>query len=112
MVLGLLFSAGGKVMNYVVFAYSVILVVSIYFGYKNKFEVSVTSWFISLLLCLSSVVNLFYFNNFLKLLISILLLLISVSFFYDRQKSGNQINYSHHCIRLILHVLIIYYLFV
>ena len=39
------------------------------------------------------------------------LLLISVSFFSDRKKSGKKINYTHHCIRLLIHLLMIGCLF-
>lgn len=99
-------------MKYIVFAYSIILVFSAYFGYKKELGVSVISLFISLFLCFSTSFSLFYFNNFLKILISVLLILISISYFYDRKKSGNKINYSHHCIRFIFHGLIIYCLFI
>lgn len=103
-------------MNYIICAYSIILMFSAYFGYKKKLGVSVVSILINLCLCTSTIVtktlfNLFYSINYLKLLISIFLILLSVSLLYDRKISGNKINYSHHCIRFIIHVLIICYLF-
>lgn len=98
-------------MNYIVCAYSTILMFSAYFGYRKKLGVSIMSILINLCLCTSTLFNLFYSNNHLKLFISILLILLSVSLFYDRKKSGNKINYNHHCIRFILHALIICCLF-
>lgn len=98
-------------MNYIICAYSIILMFSAYFGYKKKLGVSVVSILINLCLCASTLFNLFYSINYLKLLISIFLILLSVSLLYDRKISGNKINYSHHCIRFIIHVLIICYLF-
>lgn len=98
-------------MNYIICAYSIILMFSAYFGYKKKLGVSVVSILINLCLCTSILFNLFYSINYLKLLISIFLILLSVSLLYDRKISGNKINYSHHCIRFIIHVLIICYLF-
>lgn len=98
-------------MNYIICAYSIILMFLAYFGYKKKLGVSVVSILINLCLCTSTLFNLFYSINYLKLLISIFLILLSVSLLYDRKISGNKINYSHHCIRFIIHVLIICYLF-
>ena len=90
-------------MNYIAFVYSILLVFSTYFAYKKKMGVSKISLIVSLFL--------FFFNFLLKALISILLILISVSFFYDRKMSKKQIHYSHHCVRLIFHLLIIYFLY-
>ncbi|HGS1240791.1 TPA: hypothetical protein ACL8A2_001796, partial [Streptococcus pneumoniae] len=83
-------------MNYIICAYSIILMFSAYFGYKKKLGVSVVSILINLCLCTSTLFNLFYSINYLKLLISIFLILLSVSLLYDRKISGNKINYSHH----------------
>ena len=98
-------------MNYIAFVYSILLLFSTYFAYKKKMSSSKISLIISLFLFFLTLLNLFFFNFLLKALISILLILISVSFFYDRKMSKKQIHYSHHCVRLIFHLLIIYFLY-
>ena len=98
-------------MNYIAFVYSILLLFSTYFAYKKKMGGSKISLIISLFLFFLTLLNLFFFNFLLKALISILLILISVSFFYDRKMSKKQIHYPHHCIRLIFHVFIIYFLY-
>lgn len=98
-------------MNYIVFVYSIFLLFSTYYGYKKGMGISRISLVISSLLFLSTFLHLIFLNTFLKTLISILLLLISVSYFLDRKKSKKQIHYPHHCIRLIFHVFIIYFLY-
>ena len=98
-------------MNYIAFVYSILLLFSTYFAYKKKMSSSKISLIISLFLFFLTLLNLFFFNFLLKPLISILLILISVSFFHDRKMSKKQIHYPHHCIRLIFHVFIIYFLY-
>lgn len=98
-------------MNYVIFTYSIILLLSTYFGHKKKLGVSTVSVVLVFILCFSAFFGLSYSNIVLKLLISMILLLISVSFFSDRKKSGKKINYTHHCIRLLIHLLMIGCLF-
>ena len=88
-------------MNYIVFVYSIFLLFSTYFAYKKKMGSSKISLIISSFLFFLTLLNLFFFNFLLKTLISILLILTSVSFFYDRKMSKKQIHYSHHCVRLI-----------
>lgn len=99
-------------MKYLVVFYSVILMVSTFIGYKKKLGTSLLSFFIGLLLWVTSFINLFFSNSFLRVWIAIFLIIISVSFFIDRTKSGKIINYSHHFIRLIIHLIMIYYLLV
>ena len=98
-------------MVYIAFTYSFLLLLSTYYGYKKGMGISRISLVISSLLFLSTFLHLIFLNTFLKTLISILLLLISVSYFLDRKKSKKQIHYPHHCIRLIFHVFIIYFLY-
>ena len=98
-------------MNYIAFVYSILLLFSTYFAYKKKIGSSKISLIVSLFLFFLTLLNLFFFNFLLKALISILLILISVSYFLDRKKSKKQIHYPHHCIRLIFHVFIIYFLY-
>ena len=98
-------------MVYIAFTYSILLLLSTYYGYKKGMGISRISLAISSLLFLSTFLHLIFLNTFLKTLISILLLLISVSYFLDRKKSKKQIHYPHHCIRLIFHVFIIYFLY-
>ena len=98
-------------MNYIAFAYSILLLFSTYFAYKKKIGSSKISLIISLFLFFLTHLNLFFFNLLVKDLIYIILILISVSFFYDRKMSKKQIHYSHHCVRLIFHLLIIYFLY-
>lgn len=98
-------------MNYVVFAYSIILLLSTYFGHRKKLGVSTISLVLVFILCFSGLFGLFYLNIFLKISISIILLLISINFFSDRKKSGKKINYTHHFVRLLIHLLMIWCLF-
>lgn len=98
-------------MVYIAFTYSILLLLSTYYGYKKGMGISRISLVISSLLFLSTFLHLIFLNTFFKTLISILLLLISVSFFHDRKMSKKQIHYTHHCIRLIFHVFIIYFLY-
>lgn len=98
-------------MNYITFSYSIILLFSTYYSYKKKLGISKNSLIISSLLFFSTFLNLFYLNIFLKTFISILLIMISLSYFYDRQVSKKEIHYTHHFVRLIVHVLIIYFLY-
>ena len=98
-------------MVYIAFTYSILLLLSTYYGYKKGMGISRISLVISSLLFLSTFLHLIFLNTFLKTLISILLLLVSVSYFLDRKKSKKQIHYPHHCIRLIFHVFIIYFLY-
>ena len=98
-------------MNYIAFIYSILLLFSTYFAYKKKIGSSKISLIVSLFLFFLTLLNLFFFNFLLKTSISILLILISVSFFHDRKMSKKQIHYTHHCVRLIFHLLIIYFLY-
>lgn len=97
-------------MNYIVVAYSIVLIISIYFGYKKNLGVSILSIFISSSLCIVTLLNLFHVNNYFNILISFFLIILSVSLFYDRKRSGKKINYHHHLIRFTIHALLIYYL--
>ncbi|SQF72198.1 Uncharacterised protein [Streptococcus sanguinis] len=97
-------------MNYIAFVYSILLLFSTYFAYKKKIGSSKISLIVSLFLFFPNPSEFIFFNFLLKTLISILLILISVSFFYDRKMSKKQIHYTHHCVRLIFHLLIIYFL--
>ena len=85
--------------------------IRIIIGHKKKLGVSTVSVVLVFILCFSALFGLSYSNIVLKLLISMILLLISVSFFSDRKKSGKKINYTHHCIRLLIHLLMIGCLF-
>lgn len=98
-------------MNYVIFTYSIILLLSTYFGRKKKLGVSTVSVVLVFILCFSALFGLSYSNIFLKLSISIILLLVSVSFFSDRKKSEKKIHYTHHCVRFLIHLLMIRCLF-
>ncbi|TWS95356.1 hypothetical protein FRX52_00710 [Streptococcus sp. sy018] len=97
-------------MNYIIVVYSIFLIILSCFGYRNNLGVSIMSILISLFLFVSALFNVFYTNNYLKLLTAVLLILLSVGLFYDRKRSGKKINYHHHLIRLTFHALLIYYL--
>lgn len=58
-------------MNYIAFAYSILLLFSTYFAYKKKIGSSKISLIISLFLFFLTLLNLFFFNFLLKALISI-----------------------------------------
>ena len=98
-------------MHYLILIYSVFLLFLTCFAYKRNLGSSVLSVSIVFLLSLSTILSIFYLTIIVKILISLLLLFISATFFYDRMKSGKKINYSHHCLRLMLHLLMIYCLF-
>lgn len=98
-------------MNYITFSYSIILLFSTYYSYKKKLGSSKNSSIISSLLFFSTFLNLFYLNIFLKTFISILLIMISLGYFYDRRVSKKELHYTHHFARLIVHVFIIYFLY-
>ena len=55
-------------MNYVIFTYSIILLLSTYFGHKKKLGVSTVSVVLVFILCFSALFGLSYSNIFLKLL--------------------------------------------
>lgn len=48
--------------------------------------------------------------NYIAFVYSILLL-FSTYFAYKKKMSKKQIHYTHHCVRLIFHLLIIYFLY-
>lgn len=98
-------------MSYIIFAYSILVTLSAYFGYRKKLGVSIWAIVISSTLCILILSSLFYSNIYLKVLVALLLILLSIILFIDRKRSGEKINYSHHCIRFIFHVVLIYFLF-
>lgn len=98
-------------MNYITFIYAILLLGSTYYGYKKDIGGSIPSIVICLLLSITTILNLIIVNIILKTVITILLVTVSASFLNDRKNSGKTINYSHHIIRLILHLVLIYFLY-
>lgn len=94
-------------MRYFLFFYSIVLLFSTFFGYKKGIGGSINSIINCLCLFIVSSVNLFGGSYLSKLFVSILLVLLSVNYFFDRKKTGNKIHYEHHFIRLIFHLIII-----
>lgn len=102
---------GEVFMNYIIFAYAILLTVSAFFGYRKKLGVSIWIMLMSLILCILSLSSLLYSVSYLKVLVALLLILLSIILFIDRKRSGKKIYYSHHVIRFIFHIILIYFMF-
>ena len=97
-------------MNYFVIIYSILLLLITYMGLKKSLGGSKRSLILNMFLVAISFFNLFYECYELRISLCVLLLLMPLSYIYDRKESGKKINYSHHIIRILIHVLIIYFL--
>lgn len=73
-------------MRYFLFFYSIVLLFSTLFGYKKRIGGSINSIINCLCLFIVSSVNLFWGSYLSKLFVSILLVLLSVNYFFDRKK--------------------------
>ena len=100
------------VMNNLLCIYSLMLCMLAFFAYKNELGISITSIILVVLLTLFAGIHLFYTHIIIKIVISCLLLLISFMFFVDRWKSLKEVHLSHHIIRLVLHLVLIFNLWV
>ena len=99
-------------MNITLFVYSLLLCILAFFAYKNELGISISSILLVVLLTFFAGIHLFYTNIIIKVVISCLLLLISFMFFVDRRKSLKEVHISHHIIRLLLHLVLIFNLWV
>ena len=99
-------------MNIVLCIYGLMLCMLAFFAYKNELGISITSIILVVLLTLFEGIHLFYTHIIIKVVISCLLLLISFMFFVDRRKSLKKIHLSHHIIRLLLHLVLVFNLWV
>ena len=99
-------------MNITLFVYSLLLCILAFFAYKNELGISITSILLVVLLTLFAGIHLLYTPIIIKVVISCLLLLISLMFFVDRRKSLKKVHLSHHIIRLLLHLVLIFNLWV
>ena len=92
--------------------YSLMLCMLAFFAYKNELGISITSIILVVLLTLFAGIHLFYTHIIIKVVISCLLFLISFMFFVDRKKSLKKLHLSHHIIRLLIHLVLIFNLWV
>ena len=92
--------------------YSLMLCMLAFFAYKNELGISITSILLVVLLTLFAGIHLFYTHIIIKVVISCLLFLISFMFFVDRKKSLKKLHLSHHIIRLLIHLVLIFNLWV
>ena len=99
-------------MNITLFVYSLLLCILAFFAYKNELGISITSILLVVLLTLFAGIHLLYTYIIIKVVISCLLLLISFMFYDDRSKSLKKVHLSHHIIRLLLHLVLIFNLWV
>ena len=99
-------------MNILLCIYSLMLCMLAFFAYKNELGISITSIILVVLLALSAGIHLFYTHIIIKVVISCLLLLISFMFFVDRRESLKKVHMSHHIIRFLLHLVLIFNLWV
>ncbi|EEW93466.1 hypothetical protein HMPREF0446_00348 [Granulicatella elegans ATCC 700633] len=99
-------------MNITLFVYSLMLCMLAFFAYKNELGISIPSILLVVLLTFFAGIHLFYTNIIIKVVISCLLLLISFMFFVDRKESLKKVHMSHHIIRLLLHLVLIFNLWV
>ena len=99
-------------MNITIFVYSLMLCILAFFAYKNELGISITSIVLVVLLTFFAGIHLFYTQIIIKVVISCLLLLVSFIFFVDRRKSLKEVHLSHHIIRLLLHLVLIFNLWV
>ena len=99
-------------MNITLFVYSLLLCILAFFAYKNELGISITSILLVVLLTCFAGIHLLYTNIIIKVVISCLLLLISFMFFVDRRESLKKVHMSHHIIRFLLHLVLIFNLWV
>ena len=99
-------------MNITLFVYSLLLCILAFFAYKNKLGISITSILLVVLLTCFAGIHLLYTHIIIKVVISCLLLLISFMFFVDRRESLKKVHMSHHIIRFLLHLVLIFNLWV
>ena len=99
-------------MNITLFVYSIMLCMLAFFAYKNELGISITSILLVVLLTCFAGIHLLYTNIIIKVVISCLLLLISFMFYDDRSKSHKNVHMSHHNIRLLLHLVLIFNLWI
>ena len=99
-------------MNIVLCIYGLMLCMLAFFAYKNELGISITSIILVVLLTLFAGIHLFYTHIIIKVVISCLLLLISFMFYVDRRESLKKVHMSHHIIRLLLHLVVIFNLWV
>ena len=99
-------------MNITPSVYSLMLCMLAFFAYKNELGISIPSILLVVLLTFFAGIHLFYTPIIIKVVISCLLLLVSFMFFVDRRKSLKEVHLSHHIIRLLLHLVLIFNLWV
>ena len=99
-------------MNITLFVYSLLLCILAFFAYKNELGISITSILLVVLLTLFAGIHLLYTHIIIKVEISCLLLLISFMFFVDRRESLKKVHMSHYIIRFLLHLVLIFNLWV
>ena len=99
-------------MNITLFVYSLLLCILAFFAYKNELGISITSILLVVLLTCFAGIHLLYTHIIIKVVISCLLLLISFMFFMDRRESLKKVHMSHHIIRFLLHLVLIFNLWV
>ena len=99
-------------MNITLCVYSLMLCMLAFFAYKKELGISIPSILLVVLLTIFAGIHLFYAHIIIKVVISCLLLLISFMFYVDRRKSLKNVHLSHHIIRLLLHLVLIFNLWV
>ncbi|MGF3067233.1 hypothetical protein ACQV2X_04990 [Facklamia sp. P12945] len=98
-------------MNIIVFIYASIVFITGILGIKNGLNISKITLTVIDLLFLLTLMNLWSSLKPLDIAISILLLALSITLYRDRLVSSRQANISHHLLRLIIHFILIYFLF-
>ena len=99
-------------MNITLCICSLMLCMLAFFAYKNELGISIPSILLVVLLTIVAEIHLFYTHIIIKAVISCFLLLISLMFYVDRRKSLKNVHLSHHIIRLLLHLVLIFNLWV
>lgn len=98
-------------MAYILFTYALLLTIFSFYGYRQQLGISVLSVIISSGFLIAAALNFFYGGSVLKALLSLLILALSWTYFEDRRRTGKTIHYSHHLLRLLFHLSLIYFLY-
>lgn len=94
-----------------IFLYSLLLFFSLFYKAKRGEKVASSLLLLVGILSILSVVFFFLSLIWIKVCLAIALLVLSLDLFLDRKKSGQEVNLSHHLIRLVIHLLLIYFIF-
>ena len=94
-----------------IFLYSLLLFFSLFYKAKRGEKVASSLLLLVGILSILSVVFFFLSLIWIKVCLAMALLVLSRDLFLDRKKSGQEVNLSHHLIRLAIHLLFIYFIF-